>query len=102
MTKIQRGAVIRTANAWDNFIVGTTTATVLGNSLHVAGGEQRIMEVIVQNDPDSGESAFVGNPFNQHFELVAGASVTVPVCDLSLVYVRSAAGTATINWMAGI
>jgi hypothetical protein len=100
MTKIQRGAVIRTANAWDNFTVGTTTATILSNAL--AGSPTAILEVLVQNDPDSGESAFVGNPFNQHFELVAGASVTIPVCDLSLVYVRSAAGTATINWMAGV
>lgn len=99
MTKAQRGAVLRTANAWDNFTVGTVTATILGNAL--ADSPTAIMEVIVQNDPDSGEAAFVGNPFNQFFQLAAGAAVTIPVCDLSLVYVNSAAGTATINWMAG-
>jgi hypothetical protein len=100
MTKIQRGAVLRIANAWDNFTVGTVTATQLGNAL--AARPTAIMEVIVQNDPDSGEAAFVGNPFNQLFQLAVGVSVTVPVCDLSLVYVRSAAGTAVINWMAGV
>jgi len=99
MTKLQRGAVLRTANAWDNFTVATLTATAVQVALDAS--PTPIMEVIIQNDPDSGEAAFVGNRFGQYFQLSAGASVTIPVCDLSLVYVRSAAGTAIINWMAG-
>jgi len=100
MTKLQRGAVLRTANAWDDFRSGTATAAVGGTAL--SSVHYPIMEVIVQNDPDSGEAVFVGNATGQYFQLVAGASVTVPVCDLSLVYVKSAAGTATVNWLAGV
>jgi hypothetical protein len=99
MTKIQRGAVIRTANAWDGLRSGTQTATTTPAPLST--GHLPIMEVIVQNDPDSSVSAFVGDARNQEFQLVAGASVTVPVCDLTLVYVRTESGTATVNWLAG-
>ena len=100
MTKLQRGAVLRTANAWDNFSTGTLTATAAPVAL--AATATPIMEVIVQNDPDSGEAAYVGNQFGQYFQLAAGANVTIPVCDLSLVYVTSVGGAAIINWIAGI
>ena len=100
MTKIQRGAVLRTANAWDNITVGTPTATAAGVAL--ATVNTPILEVLVQNDPDSGEAAFVGNQFSQPFQLAAGSSVTIPVNDLATVYVNSAGGTAIVNWIAGV
>lgn len=99
MTKIQRGAVTRTANAWDGLRSGTQTATITPTPLST--GHLPIMEVIVQNDPDSSVTAIVGDRRAQEFKLVAGASVTVPVCDLNLVYVRTESDTATVNWMAG-
>lgn len=100
MTKIERGAVIRTANAWDNFSTNTVTAAAAATQL--AAAHTPIMEVLIQNDPDSGEALFVGNQFGQYYQLSAGASVTIPVCDLSLVYVRSAGGTAVANWIAAV
>ena len=99
MTKLQRGAVLRTANAWDNFSTNTLIATAAPVAL--ADTPTPIMEVIVQNDPGQGETAYVGNAFGQYYQLVTGSSVTIPVCDLSLVYVTSVGGTAVINWIAG-
>ena len=90
---------MRTANAWDNISVGTLTATAAGVAL--ATVNTPILEVLVQNDPDSGEAVFVGDRRRQTFQLSAGASVTIPVNDLSTVYVSSAGGTATVNWLAG-
>ena len=98
MTNIQRGAVLRTANAWDNFTTGTLTATAAPVALANRGTP--IMEVIVQNDPDSQEAVFVGNQYGQHWQLAAGANVTIKVSNLALVYVTSAAGSAIVNWMA--
>jgi hypothetical protein len=99
MTNIQRGAVLRTANAWDGLRSGTITATATAQPL--SADHLPIMEVIVQNDPDGQTAVFVGDRRYQYYQLNGGASVTVPVCDLSLVYVRTAAGTATVNWLAG-
>jgi len=42
----------------------------------------------------------VGDRRYQYYQLNGGANVTIDVCDLSLVYVRTAAGTATVNWLA--
>jgi len=98
MTNIQRGAVLRTANAWDNFTTGTLTATAAPVALANRGTP--IMEVIVQNDPDSQEAVFVGNQYGQHWQLAAGASITIPINNLALVYVASVGGTARVNWMA--
>ena len=100
MTKITRGSVTRTANAWDNFNSGTLIAT--GPPVALAAAHTAIMEVIVQNDPDSAEAAYVGTAFGQNFQLPAGSSITIPVNDLSLVYVTSAGGTARINYLAGV
>ena len=98
MTKIQRGAVLRTANAWDGLRSGTQTATTTPTPL--ATRHLPIMEVIVQNDPDGQTAVFVGDRRSQNYQLNSGANVTVRVNDLSLVYVRTAAGTATVNWLA--
>jgi len=98
MTNIQRGAVLRTANAWDNFTTGTLTATAAPVALANRGTP--IMEVIIQNDPDSQEAVFVGNQYGQHWQLAAGASITIPINNLALIYVASVGGTARVNWMA--
>jgi len=100
MTKIERGPVIRVANAWDDIAVAAGTAAVAGTPLSVP--HAAILEVMIQCNPDSLESVFVGNQHGQNFEVVAGDYVVVPVNDLSTVYVRSAAGTGTYNYIAGV
>jgi len=98
MTKVERGACKRTANAWDGLRSGTITATTTAQPLST--NNLPIMQVIVQNDPDGQTAVFVGDRRFQHYQLNGGDNVTIPVCDLSLVYVRTAAGTATVNWLA--
>lgn len=101
MTKIERGAVTRTANAWDDFRSGTVAAGAA--AVPLVADSMPIMEVIVQNAAASASTILVGNVARQNFEVAAGASVTVPVCDLSLVYVKTGpGGSATVNWLAGI
>ena len=100
MTKIERGAVIRTASAWDNIAVAAGTAGVAGTSLSTT--HAAILEVMIQCNTGSPESVFVGNQYGQNFEVVAGGYVVVPVNDLNTVYIRSAAGTGTYNYIAGV
>lgn len=101
MTKIERGAVTRTANAWDDFRSGTVAAAAA--AVPLVGDSMPIMGAIVQNAAASASTIFVGNANRQDFEVVAGASVTVPVCDLSLIYAKTGpGGSATVNWLAGI
>lgn len=99
MTRLQRGAVIRTANAWDGLRSGTITATTIKQPLSTA--RIPVMEVIVQNAPSQQVNVLVGDTRSQEYELISGADVRIKVNDLSTVYVRTAAGTATVNWLAG-
>jgi len=99
-TKIERGAVQRVANAWDNIAVAADTAGVAGTPLSTT--HAAILEVMIQCNPDSLESVFVGNQYGQNFEVVAGGYVVVPVNDLNTVYIRSAAGTGTYNYIAAV
>ena len=98
MTKVERGACKRVANAWDGLRSGTIEATVAAQPLST--GTLPVMQVIIQNEPGGQTSIFVGDRRFQYYELTSGSNVTLPVCDLSLVYVRSEAGTVTVNWIA--
>ncbi len=57
-------------------------------------------EVLVQNDPSSGNNLAVGNVSSQNTVLVPGASVSMPVANTNLVYIRTPSGTATVNILA--
>lgn len=99
MTKIQRGPVDRVAEVYDNFIVGRDTAPMPGNAL--ANTHTPVLEVMIQCYSDSPETVYAGNEFGQHWEILAGAHVVIPVQDLQLVHVMSLGGTGTYNFMAG-
>ncbi|MHC4229424.1 MAG: hypothetical protein ACYSW0_18495 [Planctomycetota bacterium] len=99
MTKIQRGAVLRTVGAYDSMITNRITVDSIAGAA-LAADETAILEVIVQNSPGSAVSVFVGNVTGQYIEIVAGANFTIPINDLSDVYVRTDGGTATVNWLA--
>ena len=98
MTGIKRGPVVRTAGAYDRMETGTVTTGFLATAL--AAVPTPIIEVVVQNDSDSANVVYVGNAFGQYVKLSAGTSITLPVNDLSTVYVVSPAGAATVNWLA--
>jgi hypothetical protein len=100
MTKPIRGAVQRTANAFDNMITDRVTLAGGPAGTALADVPTAILEVIVQNSPNSANVVQVGNATGQFVELTAGQSITIPINDLSLVYVSSPAGAATVNWIA--
>lgn len=98
MTKVQRGAVLRAATAFDGLRSGTMTATTTAAPLstdHIG-----VMEVVVQNAPGGQISIFVGDRRYQYYELTSGSNVRIGVCDLSLVYVRAESGSVVVNWLA--
>jgi hypothetical protein len=100
MTKAVQGRVSRVANAFDNMITGTINVTFPAQAIFQT--QRRILEVLVQNDPDSTVNAMVGNEFGQYVVLIPGASIVIPISDLNKVHVGTGAGggTATINYIA--
>lgn len=71
-----------------------------GNVQQLSTETFQIFGVIVQNDSDSTDDVLVGNSLVQYFELVPGASVTIPIDQLAKVYVNFVGGSATVNWLA--
>lgn len=97
MTKITRGAVLRTAGAYDGMFVGTIGIGLPAQAIYQ---EQRaILEVIVQNDPASNNNVSVGDRARQLFVLRPGENITIPINNLNRVYARSVGG-ATVNFIA--
>jgi hypothetical protein len=100
MTKKQRGAILRTGGAYDS-LDARTMSVGIGAATPLWQGHYECIEVIVQNGASGGQNTvLVGNANRQTFELASGASLTIPICDASLVYINSPNGTATINWIA--
>ncbi len=87
-------AIVGSATLYDgqNAAV-TTTAAALASS-------QACSEVSVQADPGNTQNVLVGNSTSQHTVLVAGASIDLSVTNVDLIYVKSASGTQTVNWLA--
>ena len=99
MTKIERGAVQRTAGAYDSMFVGTKGVSYPGAP--VWQEQKPILEVVLQNDPSSQSNILIGNEFGQYVVIVPGASITVPINNLNRVYAATAPGnSATLNWIA--
>ena len=97
MTRIIRGAVQRTTNAYDDMITGTMQASFPGQPIFQQ--QQAILEVLVQNDPDSANNVKVGNEFGQFVVLQAGVHIVIPINNLNKVWVESVGG-ATVHYIA--
>jgi hypothetical protein len=80
----------------DNPVTGQQTATTTGAAL----ASQSCSAVIVQNDPGSANNVLVGTSANQYLVLKAGQSLMIPCSNVNQVYVKAAAGTATVNWIS--
>lgn len=81
---------------------GTGTAALSGSNA-AAITAQACNAVVVQNDPDSTVDLMVGNSITVvPLQLLPGQSVTIPVTNTNLVFLRSnhAATAATYNWLA--
>jgi hypothetical protein len=98
MTKPERGAVQRTANAYDNMITGTIGAGFPAQAIYQQ--QQACLEVLVQNDPSSAVNVYVGPATAQYVVLVPGASITIPINNVNRIWAGTDGGAATVNWIA--
>ena len=62
--------------------------------------EYNCREAIIQSDPANTTNLLVGNILAQYLILTPGQSITIPVISLSLVYVKMASSTGTVNYLA--
>lgn len=62
--------------------------------------DNNIREAIIQSDPANTTNVLVGNSTAQEIVLTPGQSINIPIISLSLVFVKMASGTGTINWLA--
>jgi hypothetical protein len=97
MTDIQSGARVGVAEVYNRMYTNRLVQTTGVHQLDA--GTQQVFGVIVQNDPDSANDVHVGNATAQYFELVPGASVTIPIDQLAKIYVAFTAA-ATVNYIA--
>lgn len=59
-----------------------------------------IREVIIQSDSTNTTNVLVGTALAQTIVLTPGQAITIPVISLSLIYVKMASLTGTVNWLA--
>ena len=62
--------------------------------------EVNIREALIQSDPANTTNVLVGNSTAQEVVLTPGQSITIPIISLSLVFVKMASGTGTVNYIA--
>lgn len=75
---------------------GSLSVSAEGSAL----GSMVCTEVLVQADPRNTPAIFIGGAGNQTVMLSAGATVTLPVSNLSAVWAKTSAASATVNWLA--
>ena len=73
----------------------TTTPTALNAGISVP-----CQEVFVVNLPSSTQTVSIGSASAQDLDLVPGGSLPIPLDDVSKVFAKTDAGTATIQWLA--
>ena len=98
-SRAQSGPVTRTTETYRVLHSGSQEVTVAAAALH-GGVGLSCKQVIVQAHPDNAQRVLVGNQYRQDIILVPGQSETIPVCNVSTVYVRAVAGTQIANWHA--
>ncbi len=80
----------------DNPKCGQLTATTTPANL----GSQACSSVLVQNDPGSSNNLLVGDSSHQYINLKAGQAISIPCSNTSQVYVVTASGSATCNFLS--
>ena len=81
----------------DTILTGTLAVTDTAAAL---GDSTGITDMVLQADPDNGAvDVFVGNADLQPIQLSAGQTFSILANNISLLYCKTATGTATINWI---
>ena len=98
-SRAESGPVTRTTETYRVLHSGSQEVTTGAAALH-GGVSLSCKQVIVQAHPDNAQRVLVGNLYRQDIILVPGQSETLPIDDVSKVFVRAVAGTQTVNWHA--
>lgn len=56
-------------------------------------------EVVIQNSPSSSQNVKLGGSASQYFTLTPGAAFTLDDVDLSMIFMATSTGSATVNWI---
>lgn len=70
------------------------------NAVQISTSTSNIREVLIQSDPTNTTNMLIGNSLAQEVVLTPGQSITIPIISLSLVWVKMASSTGTVNWLA--
>lgn len=85
----------------DNPATGLVAGSVVATTSAAAiGAAQRIREVLVRARSTNSVEVLVGSSASQVIRLAAGDAVPVPIDDLSKVYVKTAAGSGDVDYLA--
>ena len=80
---------------WAGEKTGITTSAVA-----ISTTSFNMREALIQADPSNTTNLLIGNIDAQEVVLTPGQSITIPIISLSLVYVKMASGTGTVNWLS--
>lgn len=78
---------------------GETTG-ITTSAVQVSTAAANIREAIIQSDPTNTTNVLIGNSSAQEVVLTPGQAITIPIISLSLIWVKMASGTGTVNWLA--
>ena len=79
-------------------VTAGSTSGITTSAVVVSATQKNGREVLIQSDPANTTNVLVGSSTTQTIALTPGQSMTVPVFNLSLIYVKMASGTGTVNW----
>lgn len=84
----------------NKFIYCHTFTVAAGAAVALTAAELSTTLVQVQADPDNGAAVMIGNVDAQPWQLNAGDTITLNISAPARIYVRAAAGTQRVNWLA--
>jgi hypothetical protein len=85
-------AAAASATLYAGTLAATTSAAALASS-------QAVKEVLIQNPPDAAANILIGNASAQPIVLEPGDAATIEVANLATVYVKTASGSITVNYL---
>lgn len=96
--------VTGTSNSQPKVVVGGSSAISTGQIVATTlpatlSADQAVSEVAVQADITNTNDVFIGGPTGQTIRLEPGATLTIAITNVNLLYTRTDSGTATVNWI---
>lgn len=96
--------VTSTSNSQPKVIVGGSNSISTGQTIVTTlpatlSADQPAAEIALQADITNTEDIFVGGATGQFVRLEPGATLSIAITNANLLFVRTEAGTATLNWI---